>query len=177
MQLKPTLSSLDHIKGGPNATIELVEFGDFECSHCAFAYPIIKALQKQFRNDLKFSFRNFPLVNVHHQAKRAAIAAEASGKQNKFWEMHDMLFEHQENLDRMSIISYAETIGLSIDKFKNDLVSATTIKKVEDDINSGLESGVEGTPAFFINGKRFDYDWTGNDLPEYIEDLIPFVRS
>jgi protein-disulfide isomerase len=176
MILTPVTSSQDHILGNLNAPIELVEFGDFECPHCASAYPIIKSVLTRFGNDVKFVFRNFPLVNVHHRAMTAALAAEAAGKQNKFWKMHDMLFEHQENLDKPSINHYAEMIGLSIPAFKSDMASSTIIQKVEADINSGMKSEVKGTPTFFINGKRFDYDWTGPDLPDYIEDLIPFAR-
>ncbi len=98
---------LDHIQGNRHAAIELVEYGDYQCPHCGQAYPIIKAIQKKFGNDPKFVFRNFPLSEVHPQAKIAAIATEAANEQGRFWEMHDVIFENQGNLATTSLTEYA----------------------------------------------------------------------
>src|SRR5688572_25542695 len=114
MSLKPPVSNHDHIQGNVNAAIELVEYGDYQCPYCGQAYPIVKAIQEQFGDNLKFVFRNFPLAKIHPQATMAAIAAEAAAKQKRFWEMHDIIFENQRNLLTKSLVEYARRIGLDL---------------------------------------------------------------
>ena len=97
-QLKPPVNSKDHIQGNKNAPLELVEYGDYQCGHCGHAYPIIKSVQEALGNNLKFVFRNFPLSEVHPDAFKAAVAAEAAALQHRFWEMHDIIYENQERL-------------------------------------------------------------------------------
>src|SRR5688572_14633979 len=121
MHLKPPVSDKDHIQGNRHAMIELVEYGDYQCPHCGQAYPIIKAIQQKFGSDLKFVFRNFPLSEVHPQARIAAIATEAANMQGRFWEMHDVIFENQKNLFARSLTEYARRIGLVSDQFEDDL--------------------------------------------------------
>src|SRR5271154_1671763 len=104
MNLKPAVNKNDHIQGDSNAPIELVEYGDYQCPHCGRAYPVIKAIQEKLKGDLKFIFRNFPLSDVHPDAFNAAMAAEAAALQNKFWQMHDIIFENQSSLDPESLI-------------------------------------------------------------------------
>src|SRR2546422_6563189 len=111
-KLKPPLNSNDHLQGKPSASIELVEYGDYQCPHCGHAYPIIKNLQRSLGDDLKFVFRNFPLSESHPDAFNAAMAAEAAALQHKFWEMHDIIFENQHALDFESLFLYAKTTGL-----------------------------------------------------------------
>lgn len=168
--LRTPVNEKDHVQGNPDAPIELVEYGDFQCSHCGRAYPEIKRLQKRLGKDLKFVFRNFPLTNVHPNAKHAALAAEAAAAQGKFWEMHDMLFENQQNLDDEDLIEYAEKLGLDAEEFKNDLENQAYMEKVESDFESGMYSGVNATPTFFVNGKRYD-----DILNE--ESLLMYSRS
>src|SRR5258706_10919707 len=146
-QLKPPVNNKDHIQGKNTAPLELVEYGDYQCPYCGHAYPIIKNLQRKLGTDLKFVFRNFPLSEIHPDAFNAAIAAEAAGLQHKFWDMHDIIFEHQQELDSGSLFFYAKTIGLDIERFKNDTGEDKVIAKVEKDFESGLRSGVNGTPS------------------------------
>src|SRR5438105_11641867 len=122
MALRNPVSENDHSQGNPNAPIQLIEYGDYQCPYCGRAYPIVKQLQQQLGDDLRFIFRNFPLSEIHAQAKLAAIASEAAALQGKFWEMHDMLFEHQHQLTHFSLVHYAKTLHLDPDAFENDLV-------------------------------------------------------
>ncbi len=171
-QLIEPVNSSDHIYGNPDATIELVEYGDYECPYCGRAYPIIKDIQQQLGTDLKFVFRNFPLSNVHPHAFMAAVATEAAGLQGKFWEMHDIIFENQKTLDVENIFLFAAKVGLNIERFKSDTQQTSLMDKVEKDFESGLRSGVNKTPTFFINGKKYDGDWTGGQLFQYLTDLL-----
>lgn len=153
-KLKVPVGESDHIQGDKNAPIELVEYGDYQCPYCGEAYSEIKALQQRMGKDMKFIFRNFPLTEMHQNAKNAAIAAEAASVQGKFWEMHDILFENQQHLTESDIMKYAEEIGLDIEKFKKDFKDEKFSKKVEQDFEGGIRSGVNTTPSFYINGEK-----------------------
>jgi protein-disulfide isomerase len=157
--LKPEVSDKDHASGSAKAPVTLVEYGDYECPHCKRAYPIIKDIQERLGKRLRFVFRNFPLNESHPHAFMAAVSAEAAAKQDKFWEMHDIIYEHQDHLEMDDLLDYAKQIGLDIRQFAKDLRDKTVSSKVEDDFDSGLRSGVNGTPTFFINGKRYNGDW------------------
>jgi len=154
--LKPAVSEKDHTHGGQSASIEIVEFGDYECPHCGNAYPIVKEIEETFGDQIKFIFRNFPLQEAHPLAFPAALAAEAAAVQGKFWEMHDAIYENQYRLSEDIFAELAETIGLDLDKFKEDSESNEIQQKVEDDFESGIRSGVNGTPSFYVNGTKFD---------------------
>ncbi|HLY68145.1 MAG TPA: DsbA family protein [Puia sp.] len=170
-KIKPPVNSKDHCQGNASAPIELVEFGDYQCPHCGRAYPIIKSIQKKLGNKLKFVFRNFPLAEAHPYATHAAIAAEAASAQNKFWEMHDIIFENQDRLDDPHLVHYAEKIGLNVAKFKTDFEKPEFAEKVENDFESGIRSGVNGTPSFFINGQKYNGDWEETHFLLYLETL------
>jgi protein-disulfide isomerase len=168
-KLNTPVGPRDHIIGKTSAPITLVEYGDYQCSHCGHAYPLIKKLLKQYNNELVFVFRNFPLQESHPDAMAAAEAAEAAALQNKFWEMHDLLYEHQDELDENNLMYFAETLNLNIDKFENDCNSSGVTSKIESDFESGIRSGVNGTPTFFINDKRLDsYDATYESLADAV---------
>ncbi|PWS31353.1 DsbA family protein [Pedobacter paludis] len=154
--LKPTVSETDHIQGGNSASIEIVEFGDYQCPYCGNAYPIVKEIEETFGDQIKFVFRNFPLQEAHQFAFRAALSAESAGLQGKFWEMHDALYENQYRLADDLFEELAETIGLDLEKFKTDSASDAVKEKVENDFESGIRSGVNGTPSFYVNGTKFD---------------------
>ncbi len=167
-KLKPPVGGKDHIQGNKNAAIELVEYGDYQCPHCGRAYPIIKSIQEKMGDKLKFVFRNFPLAEVHPNATNAAVAAEAAALQGKFWEMHDIIFEHQEHLGDSHLVKYAARIGLDVAKFTVDFETPAVLDKVEGDFESGALSGVNGTPTFFINGERYNRSWEEDDLLYYL---------
>jgi len=170
-KLKPPVNSKDHFQGDMNASIELVEYGDYQCPHCGHAYPIIKSIQNRLGDKLKFIFRNFPLAEVHPNAMNAAVAAETASSQGKFWEMHDIIFEHQEHLKDTDLIRYAARIGLNIQQFTSDFEKPQFLNKVDTDFESGVISGVNGTPSFFINGEKYNGSWEEEDLIQYLMSL------
>ena len=171
-KLIPAVNDNDIIYGDPKATIELVEYGDYQCPHCGRAYPIVKNIQQKLGPDLRFVFRNFPLSKIHPYAKRAAIAAGAAGLQDKFWEMHDIIFENQETLDPDNILAFAQAIGLDLDRFRQDIQQKELAEKVEKDFESGVRSGVNKTPTFFVNGIKYDGDWEENEFFKYLRDQL-----
>ena len=149
----------DHIQGSPTAAVTLVEYGDYQCPHCLQAYPIMIDIQEHLGDRMRLVFRNFPLTQVHPNAQHAAEAAEAAGAQGKFWEMHDYLFEHQSHLDDAALLRYAAEIGLDVKRFERDLKEQKFAPRVREDFQSGIRSGVNGTPTFFINGIRHEGSW------------------
>ncbi|HEU0063759.1 MAG TPA: thioredoxin domain-containing protein [Flavisolibacter sp.] len=164
-RLNPQVSVKDHQTGKSNATVTLVEYGDYQCSYCGHAYPLVKRLLKENGNVLQFVFRNFPLQDIHPMAMSAACAAEAAALQEKFWEMHDLIFEHQQELSNDLLLKLAVQLKLDEKKFAKDWQSETTFSRVESDFETGVRSGVNGTPTFFVNGSRFNaYDETYNSL-------------
>ena len=167
MALRQPISEGDHIQGNPDAPVELVEYGDYQCPHCGRAYPVIKDLQKELGSSLKFIFRNFPLTKIHPQAKSAAVAAEAAAFQGKYWEMHDILFENQKRLTPQAILEYAATLELNMQQFEQDVLSPELEEKVDAQFYSGMRSGVNATPTFFINGEK--YEVAPEDLQVFIE--------
>lgn len=144
----------DHIRGPIDATVVLVEYGDLECPYCSRAEPIVRELLREFDDDLQFVYRHYPLTDVHPHAELAAEATEAAAAQGAFWEMHDLLFAHQDELDLPDILRYADDLGLDLDRFADDLREGRYVPRVSEDATSGEESGVSGTPTFFINGHR-----------------------
>ena len=158
-ELTPHVSDSDHATGPDDAPVTLVEYGDYECPYCGMAYPIVNRAQQDLGNRLRFVFRNFPLAESHPHARLAAQAAEAAAAQGKFWEMHDMLFEHQDALEPEDLIGYAKSLGVDVAKFAHDLEAGTYAKRVRDDFRNGVRSGVNGTPTFFVNGSRYEGSW------------------
>lgn len=156
--LKPAISGQDHIQGPAQASIEIVEYGDYQCPHCGAAYPVIKEIQSKFGDQMRFVYRNFPLSESHEFAMPAAVASEAAALQDKFWEMHDIIFENQDSLSDEGLFKIASEAGLDIEKFKEDIQKPELEQKVESDFESGIRSGVNGTPSFFVNGTKFDGD-------------------
>ena len=145
---------IDHIRGAPDASVTLVEYGDYECPYCGQAETVIRELLVSFGDDLRYVWRHLPLNDVHPHAQMAAEAAEAAGAQGRFWEMHDMLLAHQDALRPMDLGRYAEELGLDLDRFWDELRRRVHAPRVARDVASADESGVSGTPTFFINGRR-----------------------
>ncbi|MDR0743786.1 MAG: DsbA family protein [Tannerella sp.] len=162
----------DHIRGNAGASLELVEYADFQCPYCRQAYNILKEVEKQLGDDLKIVFRNFPLPELHAHAIHAAVAAEAAGAQGKFWEMHDILFENQRKLEDAHLMEYARQIGLDMKQFEEDLEREVFFRKVEFDYKTGTQQGVEGTPTFFINGELFEGNWMDLSFIDYLRSFI-----
>ena len=162
----------DHTQGPADAPVTLVEYGDFECPHCRQAYPIVKEVVSRVGPCLRFVFRHFPLTQTHPHAQHAAEAAEAAGAQGAFWQMHDRLFERQFALEDDNLIEYAQELGLDADRVAGELAAHTHKARVRDDFMSGVRSGVNGTPTFFINGVRHDQSWAVDSLTAAIERAV-----
>jgi Na+/H+ antiporter NhaA len=144
----------DHVRGDANATVTLVEYADFECPFCGQAEPMIRELLTTCEDELRYVFRHLPLSDVHPRAQMAAEAAEAASSQGAFWEMHDLLFANQENLTPLHLRRYAESLGLDVERFSEELRRRRYKQRVQADVASADASGVSGTPSFFVNGRR-----------------------
>jgi protein-disulfide isomerase len=171
-KLTQPVSAHDHAEGPWDAPLTLVEYGDYQCPYCRAAYPVVKDLQKTLGKKLRFVFRNFPLTQAHPYALIAAEAAEAAALQVKFWEMHDLLFEQQALLKPEIIPSWANRIGLNVEQFGNDIKKDVVEKRIQEDRRSGIRSGVNGTPTFFINGMRYDGPPDYNSLLAALESAL-----
>jgi protein-disulfide isomerase len=152
----PVSEERDHIQGPAHAAVTLVEYGDYECPYCGAAYPIIKEVQARMGDRLRFVFRNFPITTSHPHAEQAAEAAEAAAIRDRFWEMHDLLYENQKRLRDEDLLGYAEKLGLDVVAFERELAEHVHTARVREDFMSGVRSGVNGTPTFYINGVRHD---------------------
>lgn len=165
----------NHFYGKGDATVTLVEYGDFECPACAQYFPLVTQIKEEFKNDIRFEFRHFPIVSSHPTATAAHRAAEAAGKQGKFWEMHDRLFERQFEWRSTSSVNpnaiktfetYAQELGLDVEQFKTDYAAGTTLSTISADTARGNQDGVSGTPAFYINGKKIEDNTTFDSIEE-----------
>jgi Na+/H+ antiporter NhaA len=150
---EPVDPDRDHIRGPVDAPVTLVEYGDFECPYCGQAEPVVRELLRDF-GDVTYVWRHLPLNDVHPLAQQAAEAAEAAASQGAFWEMHDLLLDHQDALRMEDLVGYAEELGLDVDRFEEDLRTRAGVRRVAEDVDSADVSGVSGTPTFFVNGLR-----------------------
>ena len=166
----PVAEDRDHVQGPADAAVTLVEYGDYECPYCGAAYPIIKQTQTEMGEGLRFVFRNFPISTSHPHAEQAAEAAEAAANQGKFWEMHDVLYENQARLREEDLRGYAVKLGLDVDLFDKELAEHVHAGRIHEDVMSGVRSGVNGTPTFFVNGLRYDGSYE-------LEALLPALRA
>lgn len=170
-----SVSANDHIKGYASSSVIFIEYSDFECPACRNYYFVLRQIMVEFGDQVAFVFRNFPLSEIHEKAIIAARAAEAAGKQNKFWEMHDLLFEKQEEWSKASdpekmFISYATLLGISVERFRSDLNSKEVVDFVNKQRKEAIKLGLQGTPSFFINGEKIDN-------PRSVEDFRVIIKG
>ena len=169
-QLVVPPSEQDHRQGSLNARVVLVEYGDYQCPQCGELYTSIKAIQRQLettlfgRDSLCFVFRHFPQPHIHPQAQKAAAATEAAGAQGQFWQMYEILLEHQQELGNGYLAEYADRLGLNVPQFLRDIARGTYLDRINQDIESGIRSGVTHAPALFINNLRYTGGWTITEL-------------
>ena len=168
--LRPAVGADDHVLGPDDAPVTLVEYGDFQCPHCARAHLVLPKVLRRLGDRVRFVFRHFPLAESHPNALHAAQAAESVAAQvgnDGFWRMHDLMYDHQRDgddaLDDAHLVRYAEQAGADPDIVARDLADEVYEERVKDSFMSGVRSGVNGTPTFFVNGTRFDGDWTSAD--------------
>jgi protein-disulfide isomerase len=165
------VSEEDHAQGPPRAAVTLLEYGDYQCPFCGQAYPIIKEIQAAMGRKLRFVFRNFPLTQAHPYAELAAEAAESAAVEGKFWEMHDALYENQAILSEDAVVEIARKLGLNQSRLVEDIRTRKFMDHVRKDFMGGVKSGVNGTPCFFINGKRHDRPWDYETLSNSLASL------
>ncbi len=170
----PVSESRDHIQGPATAAVTLVEYGDYECPYCAQAYLIVKEVQERLGSKVRFVFRNFPLTKLRLHAYQSALAVETAAAQGKFWEMYDFLFKHGQSLTDDNLRLSAAKLGLNVNKFDLEFRDRTYSRHVDEDIQSGEESGVTKTPTFFINGDRYDDSWDLDNLLSELDEASVF---
>jgi protein-disulfide isomerase len=151
----PVDAERDHVRGPAEAPVTVVEYGDFECPFCGRAEPVVRELLSDFA-DVRYVWRHLPLSDVHPNAQLAAEASEAATAQGAFWDMHALLLDHQGDLRPRDLLAYAEQLGLDVERFREDLREGAGAAKIEEDVDSADQSGVTGTPTFFVNGRRHD---------------------
>jgi protein-disulfide isomerase len=175
MELELTLpvnSNRDHVQGPQRAPVTLLEYGDYECHYCGQANLVVDKVVQQLGNKIYFAFHNFPLTQIHPHAQHAAEVAECAGAQNKFWDMHDILYENQHALEDENLVEYAEILELDMPRFQDDFYNHTFASRVREDFLSGIRSGVNGTPTFYLNGMRYNDSWDQETLTKTLRDTI-----
>jgi protein-disulfide isomerase len=161
-RLLTPISDHDHIQGSMELSVVLVEYGDYQCTFCREVHKMIQEIQQQI--PLRFVFRHFPQIQIHPHAQKAAEAAEAAAAQNKFWQMHNALFEHKSVLNDGYLLEYANAIQLDIDRFLRDMTNHVYAERVIQNVQEGMQNGIRSTPALFINGERYQNTWDTQTL-------------
>lgn len=175
---KSSNSSLtSHVTGQNAKKVTLVEYGDYQCPACGQYHPLVKQVVDKYNKDIQFQFRNFPLTSIHPNARAAARAAEAAGLQNKYWEMHDLLYEQQNTWESSNSVitifeGYARQLGLDVTRFKADFASEKVNKVINADFAEGTKLGIQGTPTFFIQGKKIENPQTIEGFNKLIDQAI-----
>jgi protein-disulfide isomerase len=164
--LKPDVNERDHVIGGDRALVTLVEFGDYECPYCGRAQPVVERIKQQLGDRLRLVFRHFPLTSAHPHALLAAQAAEAAAAQGAFWKMHALLYANQHALELADLLEYANDLELDVPRVGEELTTRHYLERVRANVRSGAQSGVNGTPTFFIDGHRHDGSWDYDTLIE-----------
>ena len=164
------VSERDHHQGPATAPVTLVQYGDYECPYTRQSTNVVRAIQQQLGDQLRFVFRNFPLTEIHPHALHAALAAEAAAAQGKFWQMHDSIFHHQHTLEDADLEQFAEAVGLDLQQYARALTDQRALARIEEDVEGGERSGVQGTPTFFINGALYRGSWER-------EALLPALQA
>lgn len=162
----------DHVLGPQDAPVTLVEYGDYQCSYCGEAYPVVKEILNRYENRIRFVFRNFPIPELHPMAMSAAETAEYAGSQGEFWQAHDALYENQELLGERLYVAIAEQLGLSAEGVESAVGTEEFGARITADINGGIRSGVNGTPAFYVNGSLYNVQGSFADLVTPIEQAL-----
>jgi protein-disulfide isomerase len=163
-RLAVPVSERDHSQGSATAAIILVQYGDYECPYTRQSTTIVRAIQQHLGDQLRFVFRNFPLTEIHPHALHAALAAETAAMQGKFWEMHDSIFHHQHTLEDSDLAHFAVAVGLDLQQYTRALADQRSLARIEEDVEGGERSGVQGTPTFFINEVLYRGSWEQDAL-------------
>ena len=171
-ELAVPVAASDHLLGGEHAAVTIVEYGDFECPNCRQAAPAVKLILEHWRGRVRLVWRHFPLEGVHPHALSAALAAEAAAAQDKFWQMHDVLLENQAHLKTNHLRGYARRLELDSVRYEAEMEEQLYLQRVREQIEGGEQSGVRGTPTFFVNGAIQDVSFGLQALRERVAKLI-----
>lgn len=171
-RLTEPVSAMDHVRGPEHAPVTVVEYGDFECPNCKQAAPAIKLLLERFAEQVRFAYRHYPLEEVHPHALMAAQAAECAGAQGQFWPMHDLLFEHQLHLKVNQLHGYAERLPIDMVRYSAEMDDQVYLQRIREHQRSGRDSGVRGTPTFFVNGRIHDVSFGIHSLFDAVQALL-----
>ena len=166
-------SERDHVRGSEEATVTLLEYGDFMAPSCREAVPVLRELSSRFGDDLRFAFRHFPITDAHPLTLSVAVAAEAAGAQGEFWGMHDRILISEFGTEPSALRRHARELDLDLDRYDADIAGGEHVSRVFEDFNSGTSSGVNGTPTFFINGARIDWDFEPETLGDALQTAMP----
>jgi protein-disulfide isomerase len=172
ISLAVPVSERDHSQGPATPAVTLVQYGDYECPYTRRSTWVVQAIQQELGDQVRFVYRNFPLTQIHPHALHAALAAEAAAAQGKFWEMHDYLFHHQHMLEDADLAQFAEVVGLDRQQYARDMAEQRGLARIEEDVESGERSGVQGTPTFFINGVLYRGSWEQDALLAALQATI-----
>ena len=175
-ELTVPINATDHILGAAHATVSVVEYGDFECPNCKQAAPAVKMLLEHFKGRVRVAFRNFPLEEVHPHALGAAEAAECAGAQDRFWPMHDLLFDNQPHLKLPQLRGYADRLQIDMARYDLEMDDHVYLQRVREHMESGRQSGVRGTPTFFVNGRVHDVSFGLRALFDAVEEALRHHR-
>lgn len=170
--LTQPVSDRDHSAGPSDAPLTLLEYGDYQCPYCGRAFPIVERVRQRMGDRLRFVFRHFPLTQIHEHAEHAAEVAEAAAAQGQFWQMHERLFRHQFALDDEALLEGARDLGLDVERVRRELADGTYRSRVREDFSSGIRSGVNGTPTFYINGVRHNGDYDADTILAALEEAL-----
>lgn len=168
----------DHVRFKRDLPVTLIEYGDFQCPSCGAYFPILKSLEEEYKDQVTFVFRHFPLRTIHPNAQAASLAAEAAGKQGKFFEMHDKLFETQSAWGQIAtnqqtlFEGYAQELGLNMEQFKADYKSQAAADKINRDVSSGKQFDITGTPTFILNGKKIESPKDAEEFSKLLDEAI-----
>ena len=168
-ELRFPINEHDHVLGPADAPVTLLEYGDYQCPHCQAAWPQVELVLRHFGRDLRYAYRHFPISTVHPLAKPAAECAEFAGAHGLFWEMHSAIFANGHQLSGATLFALASQLGLDVGELRQALQNGDYAPKVETDFMTGVRSGVNGTPCFFINGERHDGSYAAADLAAAID--------
>ena len=153
---EPEIAADDHVLGPGDAPVTVVEYGDYECPFCRGAARDVRRMLDLYPGSIQFVFRNFPITQLHPHAEQAAEAAEAAAAQGKFWEMYELLLRDGARLDMDSLLGYTERLGLDVSRLQNEVLGNVYASRIERDVREGIQSGVNATPKFYVNGTRID---------------------
>ena len=166
------MNASDHVNGLRTAPVVMVEYGDYECPYCVAAHEVVKELQSLLGSSMCFIFRNFPLTNEHPHAFDSAALAELAATEDKFWEVHDAIYERPNNLSFPLLESIAKSFSISVSEFREAYLNKKILEKIRNDADGGLQSGVRGTPTFFINGRRYEGSFDVRAVSAFINDQV-----